>query len=41
MHRLLSKDGRIIITKFKGSDSSLTLNKNNRENRGIFSIITG
>ena len=40
-HRLLTQDARIIILKLKGIDSELNLNTNNREKRGIFSIITG
>ena len=41
MYRLLTLDARIIIPKFKGIDSELNLNTNNRKKRGIFSIITG
>ena len=35
------QDAMIIISKFKGTDSKLNLNTNNREKIGIFSIITG
>ena len=41
IHRWLTQDTSIIIPKFEGIDSELNLNTNNREKRGIFSIITG
>ena len=41
VHRLLSQDARIIMPEFTGTDSSLAVNTNNREKRGIFSNITG
>ena len=41
IYRLLTQDTRIIFPKCKGIDSSLSLDTNSREKRGIFIIITG
>ena len=41
IYSLLAQDARIIILKFKGTDSSLSLTTNNREKIGIFSVMTG
>ena len=41
VNKLLTQDARIIILKYKGTDSAFTLNSGNRKKRGIFSIITG
>ena len=41
IHGFLTGNARIIIRKFKGKDSYLHINKNNREKRGIISITTG
>ena len=35
------QDTRIIFPKFKGTDSQLNMNTNDRKKRGILSIITG
>ena len=40
IHRLLMQDARIIIPKFKGTNSESNLYADNREKGGIFSIIT-